>query len=277
MTRPADSFMSRCFSTIIVPVLSASLFCLAGPARADDAKPIRALFICGGCCHDYAKQKDIITKGISARANVEWTIAYDPNSSTTHLNPVYDNPDWSKGYDVIVHDECSADVKDLATIDRILKPHQEGLPGVVLHCAMHCYRSEGWPKKITPWFEFTGLPSTGHGAQLPIAIHFTDSESPITKGMKDWTTIHEELYNNSIGKPLDTAHPLATGAQGSNKTVVIWTNEYNGKCKVFGTTIGHNNETCADPRYLDLVTRGLLWSVGKLDDAHLKAEKTSEK
>jgi len=35
-------------------------------ARAED-KPIRALLVAGGCCHDYAKQKDILTQGISAR------------------------------------------------------------------------------------------------------------------------------------------------------------------------------------------------------------------
>ena len=48
--------------------------------------------------------------------------------------------------------------------------------------------------------------------------------------------------------------------------VVVWTNEYNGKAKVFGTTLGHNNATVQDPRYLDLVTRGLLWSTGHLTD-----------
>ena len=211
MTRP------NCLSalTTAIAVLSVSLFCLvrAEFARADDEKPIKALFICGGCCHDYAKQKDIITKGISARANVEWTIAYDPDNGTTHLNPVYNNADWSKGYDVVLHDECSADVKDLATIDRILKPHRDGLPGVVIHCGMHCYRSAGWPEKVTPWFEFTGMQTTGHGAQLPIEIHFTDKESPITKALKDWTTIHEELYNNIAHQPLPTAHELATGGK----------------------------------------------------------------
>ena len=31
-------------------------------------------------------------------------------------------------------------------------------------------------------------------------------------------------------------------------------------------TIGHFNETVADARYLDLVTRGLLWACGKMDD-----------
>jgi type 1 glutamine amidotransferase len=52
--------------------------------------------------------------------------------------------------------------------------------------------------------------------------------------------------------------------------VVAWTNTYKGKTRVFATTLGHNNATVADARYLDLVTRGLLWSVGKLDDTHLK-------
>ena len=36
-------------------------------------------------------------------------------------------------------------------------------------------------------------------------------------------------------------------------------------------TLGHNTETVADPRYLDLVTRGLLWACGKLEDAYLQS------
>ena len=250
-------------------IVAAGLF--AGGARADDDKPIRALLVLGGCCHDYAKQKDIITKGISARANVQWTIAYDKDPGTKHLNPIYEKDDWAKDFDVIVHDECCSDVKNLEVIGRILKPHREGLPGVVLHCGMHCYRSEGWPK-TTPWFEFTGLASTDrHGAQLPIEITFVDTESPITKGMEDWTTINEELYNNSNGKLQETAQPLARGKQvskdkngkeTSDETIVAWTNTYNGKTKVFSTTLGHNNATVADAKYLDLITRGLLWSVG---------------
>ena len=53
----------------------------------------------------------------------------------------------------------------------------------------------------------------------------------------------------------------------------MWTNTYNKKAKVFATTLGHNNDTVSDEKYLDLVARGLLWTVGKLDDAHLKAAK----
>ena len=151
---------------------------------AQDDKPIRALLVLGGCCHDYEKQKDIITKGISERANVQWSIAYDPDKGTKHMNPVYENPDWDKGFDVIVHDECSSDVKETDVINRILKPHKEGLPAVLLHCGMHSFRGEGYPK-TTAWFEFTGLHTTGHGAQLPIEITFTDKKHPITKGARE--------------------------------------------------------------------------------------------
>ncbi|HZL38463.1 MAG TPA: ThuA domain-containing protein [Tepidisphaeraceae bacterium] len=256
-----------------VSLLAVCAVCFAAPVRgADDknepaVKPIKALLVLGGCCHDYAKQKDILTKGIEERANVEITIAYDPISTTNHLNPVYDNPDWYKGFDVIIHDECSADVTDLKIInDTILKPHKEGLPAVVLHCGMHCYRSVPY-KKTTPWMEFTGMNTNHHGDQLPIAIEFTGKQSPIIKGMEDWTTIKEELYHQELLLP--TAKSLAKGTQqtkdGPQTNTVIWTNEYNGKTRVFSTTLGHNNKTVSDPRYLDLVTRGLLWSVHKLD------------
>lgn len=243
-------------------------------AAADEAKPIRALLILGGCCHDYQEQQTLITKGISARANVQWAVSYDPDTGTKHLNPWYEKDDWSKGFDVVVHDECCSDVKDLKTVEKILKPHRDGLPAVLLHCGMHSYRTEGFPK-TTPWFEFTGLASTGHGPQVPIDIKYVDDENPITRGLKGWKTQNEELYNNSAGKLLETAQPLATGKQIYNDkngtdviadAVCVWTNKYNGKTNVFATTLGHNNATVGDDRYLDLVTRGLLWSVGKLDD-----------
>jgi type 1 glutamine amidotransferase len=262
----------------LLTMTALAAFVFAGRIQAaDGVKPLKALLVIGGCCHDYAAQKDILAKGISARAHVELTIAYDPDKTTRHLNPVYEKADWAAGYDVVIHDECSSDVKDKAVIDRILAPHRAGLPGVLLHCGMHSYRSEGYPG-VTPWFEFTGLQSTGHGPQAPIDISFLKTDHTITKGQSDWTTINEELYNNSAGKLLDSAIPLARGRQttrskkGEQATsdyVVAWTNDYHGT-KVFATTLGHNNQTVADARYLDLVTRGLLWSCGKLQPEYLK-------
>src|SRR5688572_27225941 len=85
----------------------------AAPAAADPAdaakeaaKPIRALMITGGCCHDYTNQKDILAKGISARVpgGVEWTVVQE-GDKREHKHSVYGKPEWWKGYDVVVHDE----------------------------------------------------------------------------------------------------------------------------------------------------------------------------
>lgn len=233
-------------------------------AMAQDAqKPIRALLVLGGCCHDYAKQKDILTQGISKRTAVEWTVAYDPDTSTKHKNPVYDSADWYKNFDVIVHDECSADVTDLKVVEGILAPHRKGLPAVVLHCGMHSYRSPDYPRN-TPWFEFTGMNTNHHGPQLPIEIAVADKDHPAIKGMENWTTINEELYHaESVA---DTAHVLATGKQKGDRykdeSPVIWTNDYKGT-RIFATTLGHNNQTVNDDRYLDLIAQGMLWAVDR--------------
>jgi len=230
-------------------------------ARNFETKAIRVLLVCGGCCHDYARQKDLISQGLAERANVEVTISYDPDKGMRHLNPVYENAEWSNGFDVVIHDDCTPDVADPAIIERILKPHREGLPAVVLHCAMHSYRPNPHPN-TTPWMEFTGLNTNHHGSLLPISVTYTDRASPIIRRLSDWRTPDEELYHQE--QLMATARSLASGSQKESDTVV-WTNDYHGT-RVFGTTLGHSDETVADARYLDLVSRGLLWATGHLSD-----------
>jgi hypothetical protein len=236
--------------------------------------PLRVLLITGGCCHDYAAQKDILKKGLEERANVVVDQVHTDDKSTKPPLAILGNPDYAKGYDLVIHDECAADISDPATVEGVLKPHRDGIPAVNLHCAMHCYRIGNPIDPVTPgtphgyWFEYLGLQSSRHDAQKPIAIHFTDLQGPIAKGLSDWTTINEEHYNNV--HIFEAAHEIARGQQilGSktNDFVVVWTNQYGPKkTKVFSTTIGHNNATVEDPRYLDLVTRGVLWASGHLN------------
>ena len=251
---------------------------------AAEQKPLRVLVVAGGCCHDYANQKDILKKGIEARLNATVTVAYDPTKSTKPLFDLYKNADWAKDFDVVVHDECAADITDQTYVANIVNAHRNGLPAVNLHCAMHSYRWGNFKEPVkagadnASWYEMLGLQSTGHGPQQPIAIAFTDKENPIVKGFADWTTINEELYNNV---QVITAKGLANGTQKIPEkkdkkgvvtpakevtSIVAWTNEFGPKkTRIFSTTIGHNNAPVEDARYLDLVTRGLLWSVGKLE------------
>ncbi|WP_162659830.1 ThuA domain-containing protein [Tuwongella immobilis] len=242
---------------------------LMGTVRADDPKPLRALLVIGGCCHDYAKQSEILKRGIEARAHVIVDIDFVKDGSTRAAFERYRKGEWYRGYDVIIHDECSADVTDPIYVGNILKPHAEGLPAVNLHCAMHSYRIKG-----DDWFRFCGIQSNRHGPQQPIEITLDDPKHPILEGSSNWTTINEELYNNI--KVFDTAKILATGSQektvkGSKPAAVIWTNTY-GKARVFNSTLGHSNPTVDDPRFLRIVTRGLLWACDKPMDVYLKPE-----
>jgi len=45
---------------------------------------------------------------------------------------------------------------------------------------------------------------------------------------------------------------------------VVWINRY-GAARVFGTTYGHSDDTFRDPVFLDYVSRGILWSAGRLE------------
>jgi type 1 glutamine amidotransferase len=270
-------------------VLGAALLAAVSAPAADAVKPLRVLLVAGGCCHDYATQTRILEQGIEARVRADVEVVFNPDKSTKATFEIYGNPDWASGYDVVIHDECSADVTDPAYVERILAAHRRGTPAVNLHCAMHSYRWGDFRQAVATgaenggWFEMLGLQSTGHGPQQPIEIVFADRAHPVVQSLTDWKTVNEELYNNI--QVLPTAKVLATGRQlvptkpkkdapadpaakpTEANAVVVWTNEYGpNKTRIFSTTLGHNNDTVADDRYLDLVTRGLLWAAGKLGD-----------
>jgi type 1 glutamine amidotransferase len=293
--------MSLASATRSAVILSAWLLLAAAPAlvpavrsstarAADEPKPFKVLLVAGGCCHDYATQTQILKKGIESRvpaSHVE--VVHNPDKSTKATFEIYQQDDWDRGYDVVLHDECSADVTESGYVSRILAAHRRGTPAVNIHCAMHSYRWGNFREPVAAgadnagWYEMIGLQSTGHGPQLPIEIAFTDKAHPITRPFADWTTINEELYNNI--QVLPTAKVLATGRQAvppkgkpgepadpaATPTVVTaavaWVNEYGpNRTRIFSTSLGHNNDTVADARYLDLVTRGLLWSARRLAD-----------
>jgi type 1 glutamine amidotransferase len=243
-------------------LLVVSLVLAVAPSSAAEKEPpIKALMITGGCCHDYEKQKTILSEGISARANVEWTIVHEGGKSLDHKVSIFEKEDWAKPYDVVVHNQCFANQKDLEHIHRITEAHKAGVPAVVIHCAMHCYRG-----KTDQWFKLVGVRSHNHGRQAPITVETVERGHPVMKGFPaNWKTPQGELYN--IAEIYETTTPLAKGysTDPAKTNACIWTGQF-GKTRVFGTTIGHHNVTMEQDEYLGLVSRGLLWSVGKLAD-----------
>lgn len=235
----------------------------AEPAAVTKAK-LKGLLITGGCCHDYTRQKQILTEGISQRVSIAWDIVHEGDGNErTHRVSIYQKSNWAVGYDVIVHNECFGAVDDPVFVERIVKEHTgTGVPAVVLHCSMHSYRAA----PTDEWRKLLGVTSRRHekgGRNLdvkPVAVGH-----PILHRFPEvWRTPGDELYVIEKQWPGCTPLAHAYGLDTKAEHTVIWTNEYEG-VRVFGTTLGHNNETMRSEVFLDVVSRGLLWTLGKLE------------
>src|ERR1700679_404958 len=141
--------------TIARRFFATAVLFIAAMATARAAEPIHALLITGGCCHDYGEQQKILTEGISARANVVWTVLYEGGSSKggtirDHRMSIYEKPDWTKGYDIVVHNECFGDVTNSEFVNHIAKGHFDGVPAVVIHCTI-CTNRKASPREWRKW------------------------------------------------------------------------------------------------------------------------------
>lgn len=228
---------------------------LADAQDAEKGKPTKILYITGGGYHDYKNQVKILSEGIGERTKIEWTV-YSNGKDFSGLKE-----NWADAYDVIIHNNCWAGYKDDAKIDAFVKQQKDaGVGVVVIHCAMHTFRGA----KTKQWDKLVGVESSRHGAKFRIHVKTLKSDHPIMNGVpSDWVTKNGELYHT---KPLESCTPLAEGsrdASGKGKQVCIWVNTFD-KTRTFGITLGHHNETMKDPVYLDLMTRGVLWTCGRL-------------
>jgi type 1 glutamine amidotransferase len=230
-------------------------------AAGAPAAPIRALLITGGEFHDFTSQKRILTEGISARANVVWTIVQE-GTTREHRLSRYERDDWAEGFDVVVHNECFGLVDDAAFVERVAAPHRRGVPTVILHASVISYRNA----PTDAWREVIGQRSMAHEDRRDLVVQRMPGDHPVMKGFPaTWPDPQDELYK--IEKTWPGVVPLAKawGEETRREHVVVWLNTINGT-RVFVTTLGHTNETMQSSVYLDLVARGLLWACGRLGD-----------
>ena len=235
---------------------------LAGCAfAADKPAPIKALMISGGGFHDYVAQTKTLSEELPKRMNLELTVLRE-GTEREHKHSVYAKADWAKGYDVIIHNECFGMVADKDFVERVAAPHRAGLPAVVLHASAHSYRNA----PTDEWRQVVGIKSMSHEKRRDLVIKVLEPKHPVMHGFpNDWKDPEDELYK--VEQVWPNVLPLAKsyGEDTKKDHMVVWLNT-NEKMRVFTTTLGHFDATMKTPEYLDLVTRGLLWAVGKLGD-----------
>jgi len=257
---PGKFFMLKLASHSIAAWMLMMFVCAA--ASAEEKAKLKGLLITGGCCHDYPQQIKIITRGLGQRVSIDWDVEHATGDRTTKV-PIYQNHDWIKPYDFVVHNECFGHVDDVKFVEGIVAAHVENkVPAIFVHCAMHSYRNA----KTDQWRKLIGMTSRSHEGKHPLEIVTLNDQHPVMHGFpKDWKVERGELYK--IEKQWPTATPLAQayGVDTKKDHVVIWVNELEGT-KVFSTTLGHYNETMNNDVWLDLVARGVLWTVDGLND-----------
>jgi type 1 glutamine amidotransferase len=264
MNRPRTSLLVLLCS-IVVTVAAAAGNTGRGPQASTkaEARPIRGLYVTGGGFHDFVKHQDILPPAVAERVKINWTIDHTAGRSTDVLIERHKNTDWTKEFDVVLYNMSFSFVVDVEWIERLARAHREsGVGAVILHGAVHSYRRS----ESRAWGELMGAFSLRHDSQRPLSVETVAASHPIMRGVPEkWQTIPEELYE--LERVWPTMTPLAQSYSIESKKTypVMWTNTH-GKAKVFVTSLGHNTEMIATPLYLDIVTRGLLWTVGHLQD-----------
>src|SRR3990170_2198939 len=138
---------------------------------------IKALVISGGCCHDYTGEAKVLMDTVSRVLPVDWTVAVQGGRGTVGKISLYDNPNWIAGYDIVVHNECFADVTDPDYLKKITSAHRGGIPAMVIHCAMHSYRAA----TIDDWREFLGVTSRRHTRSFNIPVKIVATGHSVMK------------------------------------------------------------------------------------------------
>jgi hypothetical protein len=249
------------------------VLCLSGVTFAQQPKPLRALMFVGGCCHDYKQMPVDLTQKISGLANVTFDIR--PMADAQQMAAAFADPKFGEGYDLIVYDICFGEAWKDGDYDGALNAAAKGKPAVFVHCSLHTYRP---PRNVkdpqlkereaiadAKWHALIGMDSRVHDKFQGFSTEKVAKNHPIMKSFPDaWQTKGDELYNTVKMMPTATALLTAKSPSGGKVHTVAWVNDYHGT-RVFGTTLGHNMTTGADPSYHKLLAYGILWACGKLD------------
>lgn len=216
---------------------------------------VSAMIVTRGCCHDYTGQSKVLMDTLNAVMPINWTVVQGMSSLPGGKLPLYENPDWAKGMDIVIHNECWANGDLPAQV--VQNNTRANVPRIFLHCTLHSYRV----MTDDSWRELIGMTSRRHTRSHNVLLKWTEGD-PITNGLPPFVTPIDELYVIEKVWPNTKALATAVSPEDGATYPVVWTHEYRG-ARVFGTTLGHGNETFHTNQFKELVIRGFRWALKK--------------
>ncbi|HSU69476.1 MAG TPA: hypothetical protein VLJ39_21500, partial [Tepidisphaeraceae bacterium] len=184
--------------------IAVCLLTIGGTLRAEEAKPIKALMLVGGCCHDYKTMPDVLTQKISGLANIKFDIKHLATAEEDAA--LLKNPHFADGYDVVIYDICFGEKWKDGDYDGAIETAKAGKPAVFIHCAMHTFRPPRNQKDPqlkereaiadAKWHALDGMDTRVHDKYGPFSTEKVDIANPILKTFPDdWKTAGDEMYN----------------------------------------------------------------------------------
>lgn len=243
-----------CVRTLIV--LSLAMFATA-TALADPPAKIRLLILSGANNHSWKTTTPVLQKLYedSGRFTV----------SVTNDVPALKPGDFS-AYDCLVsnyttYPKIEGQRLPAETEKALLDYVAAGHGFVLFHAASTAWND--WPE-FTDFIALTWQKGkSGHGAAHSFIVTIADKQHPVTRGMKDFQHVRDELYHHQVkhatGRVLATAwSDPATRGSGENEPMVV-VNQH-GKGRMFHLALGHSAKSMDGIGFQTLMLRGTEWA-----------------
>lgn len=231
-------------------------------ASADDAKPVRVLFVLGSPpFHDIRTLPPILEKVLDQIGGFQVTRLEPPKDKppddAAHLAKLKDIK--RSDYDVLVFYTSRYQLDELQ--ERALEKFVEDGGGLVgLHGASFSFSNS----KV--WMRLLGAQFTGHiPGTHPLNIVITEPKHPIMAGIEPFTIVDEEYKHKFADVDKQVLGRFRERPPESDQNAnmdMIWTREV-GKGRVFYCSLGHDKEAWNNPNWQKLVVQGILWAAGR--------------
>jgi type 1 glutamine amidotransferase len=253
-------------SALTVMIVCSSAFAADAPAASAPTAPavakIKLLILSGANNHNWKATTPVLKKMYEDSGR----FAVDVSDDVPHLT----GADFAK-YDCIVSNYTTyptvAGKRWPAQTEKAFLDYISAGHGFVLfHAASTAWGD--WPEfsdliGLTWQKDADGKNISGHGAYHAFKIAFTATEHPITKGMKDFVHVPDELYHrqkvHATAKVLATAFSdKAKGGSGQDEPMIVVTELGKGRC--FHNAMGHDANAMEGPGFQVLMLRGTEWA-----------------
>jgi uncharacterized protein len=215
---------------------------LVAPAVAQAPKPLKVLFL-GDTGHHRPADRYRQLEPVFAKRGIELTY-------TDKAEALSDKT--LAGYDALIVYANTTRItpeQEKALLDFV----ESGKGFVPLHCASYCFLNS--PKYI----DLVGAQFQKHGTGT-FTTTIAAADHPVMKGYKGFESWDETYVHTKHNEKDRTV--LEYRVEGGTKEPWTWVRTQ-GKGRVFYTAWGHDQRTWGNPGFLELVERGLRWTVGQ--------------